>query len=472
MATARSDQVRFPPGFVWGTATAAYQIEGAGPPGSRGPSIWDTFAARPGRTADGDNGDVACDHYHRYPEDLQLLHALGVGAYRFSVSWARLQHAGRGPLNQRGIDFYSRIVDGLLDRGIEPWVTLYHWDLPQPVEDAGGWPARDTALRFADFAAGVHHFLADRVKRFITLNEPWCSAFLGYASGLHAPGRTEPAAAIRATHHLLLGHGLALEAMRSIAPAEIGITLNLAPTAAATGHPDDIEAARRVDGLHNRLYLDPLLRGHYPADVVEDLGPITKFGFVADGDLGVIHQPIDFLGVNYYAPQTVYGTPDAPPVEPPSTHLGLTRLGFRQTERRTSMGWSVEGAGLTRVLTRLARDYPPIPLYITENGAAYEDEPAGGQVLDHDRIDYLDEHLRAAHDAIAAGVDLRGYFLWSLLDNFEWAEGYRKRFGLVFVDYATQERVPKLSAKFYRDVILANGLRSTPQLRLARPPVP
>ena len=249
--------LRFPPGFTWGASTAAYQIEGAGPPGTRGTSIWDTFAARPGRVHAGDNGDLACDHYHRYPEDLQLLEALGTGAYRFSVSWSRLQHAGRGPLNQRGIDFYSRLVDGLLDRGIEPWVTLYHADLPQPLEDAGGWPARDTALRFADFAAAVHHFLAERVTRFITVNEPWCSAILGYASGDHAPGRTDPAAAVRAAHHLLLGHGLALQAIRSIAPAEAGITLNVSPVAAATEHPDDVDAARRVDGLTNRLFLDP-----------------------------------------------------------------------------------------------------------------------------------------------------------------------------------------------------------------------
>ncbi|QFU89151.1 GH1 family beta-glucosidase [Amycolatopsis sp. YIM 10] len=450
--------LRFPPGFTWGASTAAYQIEGAGPPGARGTSIWDTFAARPGRVLNGDNGALACDHYHRYPEDLQLLEALGTGAYRFSVSWSRLQHAGRGPLNQRGIDFYSRLVDGLLDRGIEPWVTLYHLDLPQPLEDAGGWPSRDTALRFADFAAAVHHFLAERVTRFITVNEPWCSALLGYASGEHAPGRTDPAAALRAAHHLLLGHGLALEAVRSIAPVEAGITLNLAPVEAATEHPDDLDAARRVDGLTNRLFLDPVMRGEYPADVVRDLSSISNFGFAADGDLAAISAPMDFLGINYYAPETVYGTPDAPPVAQPSRYPGVSRLGFHHTERRTAMGWSVDATGLTRTLGRLTRDYPHIPLYITENGVAYDDEVTGGQVLDHDRIAYLDEHLRAAHAGITAGADLRGYFVWSLLDNFEWNLGYSKRFGLVHVDFASQERIPKLSAKWYRDVVQANGL--------------
>ncbi|AXB42225.1 GH1 family beta-glucosidase [Amycolatopsis albispora] len=450
--------LRFPPGFTWGASTSAYQIEGAGPPGARGTSIWDTFATLPGRVRDGDTADLACDHYHRYLEDVQLLEALGTGAYRFSVSWSRLQHAGRGPLDQRGMDFYSRLVDSLLDRGIEPWVTLYHADLPQPLEDAGGWPSRDTASRFADFAAAVHHFLAGRVSRFITVNEPWCSAILGYASGDHAPGRTEPAAALRAAHHLLLGHGMALDALRSIATVQAGITLNVSPVTAATGNPDDIDTARRVDGLTNRLFLDPVLRGEYPDDVRTDLARISDFGFAADGDLALISAPMDFLGINYYAPQTVYGTPDAPPIDGPSRYPGLRRLGFHHTERRTSMGWSVEGAGLTRVLAGLTEDYPAIPLYITENGAAYEDEVSGGQVLDHDRIAYLDEHLRAAHAAITAGADLRGYFVWSLLDNFEWDKGYSKRFGLVHVDFASQERIPKLSAKWYRDVVRAHGL--------------
>lgn len=447
----------FPEGFVWGTATASYQIEGAVHEGGRSPSIWDTFSHTPGAVVDGDTGDVADDHYHRYAEDAALLADLGVTHYRFSLAWPRLQPAGRGPINPAGLDFYQRLVDELLGRGIQPWVTLYHWDLPQTLEDAGGWPVRDTAERFADYAALTHDALRDRISCWTTLNEPWCSAFLGYAAGQHAPGRTEPAAALAAAHHLMLGHGLATRALRDQDPAaQLGITLNLHPTTSATDAAADVDAARRVDTISNRIFLDPLLRGAYPADLREDVAAVSDLAFVRDGDEKTIAAPIDLLGVNYYR-RTVVRAGDVGDRSP--VWVGSADVEDVSTGRPvTDMGWEIDPSGLYDMLTRLQRDYA-VPLYVTENGAAYADEPGpDGTVADPERVAYLDGHFRAALQAIADGVDLRGYFVWSLLDNFEWAYGYSKRFGLVYVDYATQQRVPKDSARWFAGVTRGNRL--------------
>ncbi|WP_440101922.1 GH1 family beta-glucosidase [Streptosporangium sp. H16] len=446
-----SGVLRFPEGFVWGAATAAYQIEGAARDDGRGPSIWDTFSRTPGKVHAGHTGDVACDHYHRYPEDVAVMRDLGLHSYRFSISWPRVQPDGSGPANPRGLDFYDRLVDELLGNGITPIVTLYHWDLPQTLEDRGGWTNRETAAHFADYAAIAHGRLGDRVETWTTLNEPWCSAFLGYASGIHAPGLAEPALGFAAAHHLLLGHGLAVQALRASGATTVGITLNLSPVIG-----DDTPAAELVDGLQNRIFLDPVLRGEYPADVVERARRFTDWSFVHDGDLEIISEPIDLLGVNYYHPQTVTARTGEPanPVYP-----GSEGIAFGGADApRTAMGWPVQPFGLTDLLLRLSRDYPGTPLIITENGAAFDDVVEDGEVHDVGRLSYLDGHLRAAHAAIEGGADLRGYLVWSLLDNFEWAEGYRKRFGVVYVDYATQRRTPKDSALWYREVIRRNGL--------------
>nr|WP_308801458.1 GH1 family beta-glucosidase [Streptomyces polyasparticus] len=430
--------------FVWGAATSSYQIEGAAEEDGRGASIWDTFSATPGKVDGADTGAVAADHYHRYPEDIALMKDLGLGAYRFSIAWPRIQPDGSGRIEQRGLDFYRRLADGLLEAGIEPWPTLYHWDLPQPLEEAGGWPERDTALRFAEYAAVVHEALGDRISHWTTLNEPWCSAFLGYATGRHAPGRTEPAAAVRAAHHLLLGHGLAAAAMPD---ARVGITLNLSHVSPYT--PDDHDAARRIDGMQNRLFLDPVLRGEYPSDVIADLAEITDFSFVQRDDLKTIAAPPAFLGVNYYSPMLVSQGGAGPTAYPGSEHIAMKDGG----RPRTGIGWEIDPDGLLQLLTRLDRDYPLPSLYITENGAAFPEE-----IHDTGRIDYLDGHLRACSEAIGRGVPLHGYFVWSLLDNFEWAYGYAQRFGIVHVDYATQQRTLKDSARWYAEVIGRGGL--------------
>jgi len=463
---------RFPDGFVWGAATAAYQIEGASAADGRTPSIWDTFSGTPGRVVGGHTGHVATDHYHRYRDDVALMARLGLSAYRFSVSWSRVQPAGAGPANPAGLDFYKRLVDELLAHGIEPWLTLYHWDLPQPLEDAGGWPARDTAGRFAEYAGIVSGALGDRVRYWTTLNEPWCSAFLGYSSGEHAPGRREPAAAVRAAHHLLLGHGLAADAVRSSRPgAEVGLTLNLYAGAAASDSAEDRDALRRIDGLQNRFFLDPVLIGRYPADVITDLSGITDFGHVRDGDLKVISAPLSMLGVNYYS-RHVVAAPQAGPGGaidwrdngnaspwPASGGVRFVRRGLPVT----AMDWEIDAPGLTETLLRVHRDYPEVPIYITENGAAFDDEVGpDGSVNDVDRRAYIEAHLGACHDAIEQGVPLRGYFAWSLLDNFEWAWGYTRRFGLVYVDYVNQMRIPKASAHWYADVIDKHGIAEMP----------
>lgn len=460
MTDIQTQEVRvpgLPRDFLLGAATAAYQIEGAANADGRGPSIWDTFAHTPGRVLGGDHGDVAIDHYHRYRDDVALMAELGLQAYRFSISWPRVQPDGRGRVDTA---FYDRLVDELLAKGIEPWPTLYHWDLPQRLEDEGGWPARETADRFADYAVAVHDRMADRVKHWTTLNEPWCSAFLGYGSGLHAPGRTEPLAAVRAAHHLMLGHGLAARALRA-AGSEAGITINLYAVSPATpSDPTDADAARRIDGLQNRFFADPLLLGRYPADVVEDLAGVTDFGHVQDGDLEVISTPIDALGVNYYSRHVVTAGPSGSDGHGGdgsggSPWVGGDGIGFvKRGLPVTAMDWEIDPGGLTEVLTRLHRDYPAVPLYVTENGAAFDDRPGpDGSVDDPERVSYLDGHLRACADAVAAGVPLKGYFCWSLFDNFEWSWGYARRFGLVYVDYQTQTRTPKTSARWYSGLI-------------------
>jgi beta-glucosidase len=448
----------FPDGFAWGAATASYQIEGAVAEGGRGPSIWDTFSHTPGKVAGGHNGDVADDHYHRYRQDVGLLAELGASHYRFSIAWPRLQPEGRGRLNPAGLDFYGRLVEALLAAGIQPWVTLYHWDLPQALEDAGGWPLRDTAPRFADYAAAVHDRLSDRIRVWTTLNEPWCSSMLGYAAGVHAPGRSEPAAALRAAHHLLLGHGLALQALRDQdAGSTLGVTLNLAPVDPAGAGEADAAAARRIDGLANRLFLDTLLRGRYPADVLDDLRGVSDWSHLREGDEATIAAPLDLLGVNYYLRHVVRAGGVA---RGPSPWVGSGDVAFvSRGLERTEMGWEVDPQGLYDVLLRVHRDYGPLPIYVTENGAAFADEPGpDGTVPDPARVRYLDSHLRSAHRAIADGVDLRGYFVWSLLDNFEWAFGYTKRFGLYYVDYETQRRIPKDSAHWFAGVTRGNAL--------------
>ncbi|MFI6515906.1 GH1 family beta-glucosidase [Spirillospora sp. NPDC050679] len=448
----------FPEGFLWGAATAAYQIEGAAAEDGRAPSIWDTFSHTPGRTRDGDTGDTATDHYHRWAEDVASMRELGLDAYRFSISWSRVLPGGA--LNRAGVDFYSRLVDALLEAGIAPVATLYHWDLPQDLEDAGGWPARDTAFRFAEYAERIGSALGDRVHTWTTLNEPWCSAFLGYGSGVHAPGRTDAADALAAAHHLNLAHGLANGALRGVvAPtAQHSVTLNLHHLRG------DAEAVRRVDAVANRVFTGPMLGGGYPADLLADTAAVTDWAFVRDGDEQTIAAPLDVLGVNYYSPTLVRD--DGPPAaahghaEGAATpFVGCEDVVFaEQPGPYTEMGWPIDATGLTEMLLRLHRDHPGVPLMITENGAAFADEVApDGGVHDEARVAYLRDHLAAAAEAVAAGADLRGYFAWSLLDNFEWSHGYSKRFGLIHVDYATGRRTWKDSAFWYREMITGKG---------------
>ncbi|MGY0007039.1 GH1 family beta-glucosidase [Micromonospora sp. I033] len=461
--------VEFPEGFVWGAATAAYQIEGAAKEDGRGPSIWDTYSHTPGLTRNGDTGDIAADHYHRWPEDLRHLAELGVRAYRFSISWPRVQPGGAGPLNPAGVDFYSRLVDRLLDLGIQPVATTYHWDLPQEVEDAGGWPARDTALRFADYAAGIVGALGDRVHTWTTLNEPWCSAYLGYASGVHAPGRTEPAAALAAVHHLNLAHGLAGRLVRELAPAaELSVTLNLHVIRPASDSAADHDAVRRIDALANRAFLGPMLDGAYPADLLADTAGVTDWSFVRDGDERTAVVPLDVLGVNYYSSTLVRAWDGVSPRSAADGHgasahtpwVGAGDVDFLpQPGPHTAMGWNIDPGGMTELLLRLHREHPDQPLMITENGAAFDDEVSpDGAVHDDRRVDYLRRHVGAVADAITAGADVRGYFVWSLLDNFEWTYGYDRRFGIIRVDYDTQARTWKDSAHWYRRLVTTNRL--------------
>ncbi|PKW08000.1 broad-specificity cellobiase [Streptomyces sp. 1222.5] len=455
--------VSFPPSFLWGAATSAYQIEGAVREGGRTPSIWDTFSRTPGRTAGGETGDIAVDHYHRYRDDVALMAELGLGAYRFSVSWSRVQPTGRGPAVQVGLDFYRRLVDELLERGIKPAVTLYHWDLPQELEDAGGWPERDTALRFAEYAQLVGEALGDRVEQWITLNEPWCSAFLGYGSGVHAPGRTDPVASLRAAHHLNLAHGLGVSALRAVLPArdKIAVSLNSSVVRPLSQDPADLAAARRIDDLANGVFHGPMLHGAYPETLFASTASLTDWSYVLDGDVRTIHAPVDALGLNYYTPALVSAAPgevrgpraDGHGASDHSPWPGADDVLFHQSPGdRTEMGWSIDPTGLYDLLMRYSREAPGLPLYITENGAAYDDKPEpDGSVHDPERIAYLRGHLAEVRRALADGADVRGYYLWSLMDNFEWAYGYDKRFGAVYVDYATLERTPKSSARWYAE---------------------
>jgi beta-glucosidase len=442
--------VTFPDGFLWGAATAAYQIEGAVAEDGRTPSIWDTFAHTPGRTLHGDTGDVACDSYHRLDEDLGLIAELGLRAYRFAPSWPRLQPGGSGPLNPRAVDHYRRLLDGLRERGVRSMLTLYHWDLPQELQDAGGWPARPTAERFAEYAGLVAGAFGSEVDLWITLNEPWCSSFLAHLHGAHAPGVRDEAAALAAAHHLLLGHGLAVGALRAAGVADgLGITLNLTALHPASDDEADRAATARLDGEQNRWFLEQLLHGRHPADLVEHYAAASDLAFARDGDLATIAAPVDLLGVNFYERKAVAADPADP--------RGAVEL--PDPEPVTSMGWGAHPEGLVEVLTRVSAMRPDLPLYVTESGAGFHDYVTPeGLVHDPERVAYLDAHFRAAAQAIAEGVDLRGYVVWTLMDNFEWTWGYSQRFGLFHVDFATQTRRPKQSARWYRDVIAANGL--------------
>ncbi len=422
--------------MLLGTATASYQVEGAG--GGRAPCIWDTFAARPGAIADGSDGSVACDSYHRLDEDLELLAGLGVDVYRFSLSWPRVQPGGRGAIDPAGLDYYSRLVDGLLQRGITPMPTLYHWDLPQPLQDAGGWPARDTALRFADYAAAAHAVLGDRVTRWATMNEPWCSAFLGYGSGVHAPGVRDAGSAFRAAHHLLLGHALGAQAMPG---AETGIVCNLYPVRPET--PEFTTAARVVDEIQNGLWLGALFEGRYP-DAMPAADEHAE-------DLARIRGSAAWLGVNYYTPLRVGpALPEGGSAHDQAAYPGSGHMGLHPRGALTTMEWEVEAAGLEEILLRAAAAAPGVPIFVTENGAAYPDAVRlpDGSVDDQDRIAFLRGHLAAAERARSAGAPVLGYLVWTLLDNYEWAYGYTQKFGIVEVDQATQDRTPKASYRW------------------------
>ncbi len=459
MKDRRPPDLHFPDGFAWGVATASYQNEGAVAEGGRSPSIWDTFAHTPGKIADGTTGDVACDHYHRYRDDVALMSDLGIGYYRFSFSWSRLQPDGRGELNADGVDFYSRLIDALLERDVTPWVTLYHWDLPQVLQDAGGWPERATAERFTEYSAMVYDRFRDRVRHWTTLNEPWVAAFVGHCSGVHAPGSEDAGAALRAAHHLLLGHGLATRAMRSIGDgtSQHGITLSLQPVIAASTDAADADAARRVDLMANRMFLAPLLSGGYPADFRQHVEPLTSLDYIQDDDEATIAAPIDFLGVNYYVRHLIRQGQSSPSQK---AYAGCDGAEFLDRGlRRTAVGWEIDPDGLHAVLAMVRDGYPEIPLYVTENGTAMPDtKVVDGALHDPDRIEYLDSHLRAALRAIADGIDLRGYFVWTLMDNWEWAEGFGAKFGLYHVDFDTQQRTPKDSALWFAEVTRRNGL--------------
>lgn len=474
----------FPQDFTWGVATAAFQIEGAATEGGRAPSIWDTFCRQPGAIAGGDTGEVACDHYHRFADDVALIRDLGFPAYRFSTSWARVCPDGRTP-NTEGIAFYERLLDELQAAGIEPWLTLYHWDMPQVLQDAGGWTRRETAEAFADYSEVLYLRFGGRVRNWMTINEPWCIAMLGYASGEHAPGHTNPREAAAAVHNVLLAHGLASERMRKIAAARgwdlnLGIVLNFAePKPAVSGDPGCQEAARRIDGATARIFLDPLFRGQYPEDVLKDMASAGLGTNVRSGDMQLISAPMDFLGVNFYG-----GCAVAPPESGPwgvidDDEFSLLNAAGRpwrspwvgsegvqvvsRGKPRTAMGWEVEADDLRALLVRLHEEYTGpagIPLVVCENGAAYEDVAGEDGYVDDsaDRGLYYGQHLAAVHEAIGEGVVVTGYFAWSLLDNFEWAFGYAKRFGIVRVDYETQRRIPKWSANFLGEVARSNRL--------------
>ncbi|MFJ8706391.1 GH1 family beta-glucosidase [Streptomyces anulatus] len=439
-----SDLNALPADFTWGVATAAYQIEGAVAEDGRSPSIWDTFSHTPGTIDGGDTGDVACDHYHRVPEDIGLIKQLGADAYRFSVAWPRVVPGGDGPVNKAGLDFYDRLVDGLLEAGVTPFATLYHWDLPQALQDRGGWTVRETSEHFAAYASHVVERLGDRVKDWATLNEPLCSAWIGHLEGRMAPGLTDLTAAVRASYHLHLGHGLAVRAIRAASSdARVGIVNNLSPIEPASTGEADLAAARRADGHINRWWLDPILGRGYPQDMVEEYGVELP---VRPGDLETIAAPLDWLGLNYYFRQIVTADPDGTAPHAKQVSVPGARL--------THMDWEVHAEGLEQLLLRLTGEYGVQRIYVTENGSAYEDVVAAdGSVHDPERVRYLEEHLAACARAVDKGAPLAGYFAWSLMDNFEWAYGYDKRFGLVHVDYATQRRTVKSSGRRYAELV-------------------
>jgi len=442
--------LRFPENFVWGTATSAYQIEGAWDEDGRGLSIWDAFCRQPGKIRDGSSGDVASDHYHRWQEDVRIMAELGLKAYRFSISWPRVIPAGTGAVNPAGLDFYDRLVDALLAHGIEPFVTLYHWDLPQALQDRGGWGHRDTARHFAEYAHVVAERLGDRVACWITHNEPFVTVILGHLLGEHAPGLQDPFVAFQAAHHLLLSHGYAVEALRAATrrPLQIGITLNLNPVHPASDSEEDRLAATRIDGLLNRLFLDPLFLGRYPEDIQALLGPL--FPQPQPDDLERIATPLDFLGVNYYTRAVMRHDPEFPLVQASQVY---------PEGNEYSQMWEIYPPGMYELLTRVWADYRPAQIYVTENGIPVPDGlDFDGRVRDERRIRYLRDHLVQVHRAISEGIPVRGYFVWSLLDNFEWAYGYQMRFGLVYVDYATQKRTVKESGWWYAGVIQRNGI--------------
>lgn len=443
--------ILFPNGWVWGAATAAYQVEGAAREGGRGRSIWDTFSRTPGKVANGDTGDVACDHYHRFPEDIALMRELGLDAYRFSISWPRIFPSGSGRPNAAGIDFYRRLVDALHDAGIDPWVTLYHWDLPQALQDRGGWANRDTALRFGELAHTMISALGSGVHHWFTINEPWVAGFLGHWMGIHAPGARDLRVALLASHNLLLAHGMGLSALRAeMAPGdEAGIVLNLTPCHPAGDGNADLEAAHRMDGFINRWFLDALYQGHYPEDMIRLYGDAMPE--VAEGDMALIAQPTDLLGVNYYTRSVVAHDSTASPL--------LARQSVPAGAPVTAMGWEIYPRGIHEILTRVRDDYGPSRMVIAENGAAFDDDLVDGQVADIRREAYIRDHLEEVYRAVSEGAPVGGYFVWSLLDNFEWAWGYGKRFGVIYVDFATQERIIKQSGAWYAETTRENGIR-------------
>lgn len=461
------ETMHFPSDFVWGTATASYQIEGGVHEGGRGLSIWDTFSHTPGKIHSGDTGDIACDHYHRWQEDIDVIDWLGVGAYRLSIAWPRIMPTEMGGVNQAGLDFYGKIIDELNARNIKPVVTLYHWDLPQYLQDKGGWASRDTTFAFQEYARVLAREFAGRVAVWTTLNEPWCSAYLGYAAGVHAPGIQDPQQAMQAVHHLNLAHGLAARAIREEcgADAQISVTLNLHVVRPDDStNPSSQEAAQQIRLLGNEAFLGPMLEGAYPPELVELTSPDVRWDFIHDGDLALINQPLDVLGVNYYNPTKVRMAPEGAVPERHDGHdpsgkspwVSADRVEFLELPgEKTEMGWPIDATGLTELLLELSQRYPGLPLMVTENGMADADpdEAAEGQIDDPKRISYLRDHIAAVHTAIEQGADVRGYFVWSLLDNFEWSYGYTKRFGIVHVNYTTLERTPKASAHWYRKLI-------------------
>ncbi|UZQ83342.1 GH1 family beta-glucosidase [Thermoanaerobacter sp. RKWS2] len=444
--------IKFPKDFVWGVATSSYQIEGAVNEDGRTPSIWDTFSKTEGKTYKGHTGDVACDHYHRYKEDVEILKEIGVKAYRFSIAWPRI-FPEEGKYNPKGMDFYKKLIDELQKRDIVPAATIYHWDLPQWAYDkGGGWLNRESIKWYVEYATKLFEELGDAIPLWITHNEPWCSSILSYGIGEHAPGHKNYREALIAAHHILLSHGEAVKAFRemNIKGSKIGITLNLTPAYPASEKEEDKLAAQYADGFSNRWFLDPIFKGNYPEDMVELYSKIIgEFDFIKEGDLETISVPIDFLGVNYYTRSIVKYDEDSM----------LKAENVPGPGKRTEMGWEISPESLYDLLKRLDREYTKLPMYITENGAAFKDEVTeDGRVHDDERIEYIKEHLKAAAKFIGEGGNLKGYFVWSLMDNFEWAHGYSKRFGIVYVDYETQKRILKDSALWYKEVIQKNSI--------------